>query len=73
MLKAVSKSSSSEDTIDQVESGSAPKATVEEQIKKDEQHWRKRFVDAYYLVHTTEKELDALQRELDVDSILRRL
>src|SRR5215467_2063994 len=42
-LKAVSKSSSGEDTIDRDESGSAPKATVEEQIKKDEQYWRKRW------------------------------
>jgi hypothetical protein len=63
-LKAVSKSSSGEDTIDQDESGSAPKATVEEQIKKDEPYWRKRFADAHYLVHMAEKELDALQREL---------
>jgi len=68
-LNAVSKSSSGEDTIDQDESGSAPKATVEEQIKKDEQYWRKRFADAYYLVRIAEKELDALQRELNVNSM----
>jgi hypothetical protein len=68
-LNAVSRSSSREDTIDQDESGSAPKATVEEQIKKDEQYWRKRFADAYYLVHMAEKELDALQRELNVNSM----
>jgi hypothetical protein len=68
-LNAVSKSSSGEDTIDQDESGSAPKATIEEQIKKDEQYWRKCFADAYYLVHMAEKELDALQRELNVNSM----
>ena len=68
-LKAVSKSSSGEDTIDQDESGSAPKATVEEQIKKDKPYWRKRFADAHYLVHMAEKELDALQREVNVNSM----
>ena len=47
-LKAVSKSSSGEDTIDRDESGSAPKATVEEQIKKDEQYRRKRFGGASF-------------------------
>jgi hypothetical protein len=68
-LNTVSKRSSGKETIAQDEPGSTPKETVEEQIKKDEQYWRKRFADAYYSLQMAERELDVLQRELNVNSI----
>jgi hypothetical protein len=66
---AVSKNSSGEGTIGREDSSSAPEATAEEQIKKDKQYWRKRFADAYYRAHMAEKELDVLQRDLNVNSV----
>jgi len=68
-LKAASKRPSGEDKLGQDESGSARKATDEEQIEKDEPYWRKRFADGYYRLRTAEKELDVMQRELNVNSV----
>ncbi len=67
-LKAASKPPSGKDELAQDESGSALKATGEEQIEKDEPYWRKRFADAYYPLRMAEKELDVMQRELNVHS-----
>jgi hypothetical protein len=68
-LRASSKPPSGEDKLGQDESGSAPKTTAEEQIEKGEQYWRKRFAEAYYPLRMAEKELDVMQRELNVNSV----
>jgi hypothetical protein len=68
-LKAASKPPSGENKVGQDEFGSAAKTTAEEQIEKDQQYWRKRFADAYYPLRMAEKELDVMQRELNVNSV----